>query len=254
MNRTAADLLPIMHPLYNLREICKQCALLEDHLNNERKRCEDCIRKHFLTIEALFEEATSLDNKAKWADKIDGKAELTRELQTRWIDGEDPREIAQDIRALRKDFAPDCFDLRGMTEESRMASGRPSLASLVAERFLGRTRHVCGSGNPIHNLREFLRGLIGSVLDGEDVNTPQNQRELAELMRLADFALTEKLMTGRPPYMDYARKVLDGDNVVMHLADGGYSRLTVMIEDPFVGLDERSSLPVAVRNWKLLRG
>ena len=56
------DLLPIMHPLYNLREVCKQTALLEDHLNNERKRCQDCIRKHFLTIEALLEEAISLDN------------------------------------------------------------------------------------------------------------------------------------------------------------------------------------------------
>jgi len=144
VNRRADDLLPIMHPLYNLREICKQCALLEDHLNNERKRCQDCIRKHFLTIEALFEEATSLDNKAKWADKIDGKAELTRELQTRWIDGEDPRVIAQELREIRKGFAPECFDLREMTEESRTASTRrASLASLVAERLIGRGRHVC---------------------------------------------------------------------------------------------------------------
>ena len=145
MNRRASDLLPIMHPLYNLREICKQCALVEDHLNNERKRCHDCIRKHLLTIEALFEEATSLDNNGKWADQIDGKAELVRQIQTRWIDGDDPREIAQELRALRKDFAPECFDLREMTEESRMASTRrASLASQVVERLLGRVRHVCG--------------------------------------------------------------------------------------------------------------
>jgi hypothetical protein len=141
--RRAADLLPIMHPLYNLREICKQSALLEDHLFNERKRCEDCIRKHFLTIEALFEEAISLDNKGKWADLTEGKADFVRELQERWTDGEDPAEIAQELRALRKGFAGECFDLRGMTEESRLASGRSSYARFIAEVFLARkNRHT----------------------------------------------------------------------------------------------------------------
>ena len=43
MNRSATDLLPIMHPLYNLREICKQSALLEDHLNHERKHSEELV-------------------------------------------------------------------------------------------------------------------------------------------------------------------------------------------------------------------
>lgn len=243
------NLLPIMHPLYNLREICKQCALLEDHLNNERKRCHDCIRKHFLTIEALFEEATSLDNKAKWSDKIDGKAELVRELQVRWIDGDDPREIAQDIRALRKDFAPECFDLREMTEESRMASTQ------VVERLIGRERHVCGSSNPVRDLRELLEGFHAQAMGGdEELRTPQNQQALANLMERVDQALTGKVMSGRPPYSDYARRVLGFDGVVMHLADGGYSRLIVtVVEPPFVRLDERSSLPVAVQSWKLLR-
>lgn len=132
--RRAAEkpsLLPIMHPLFNMREVCKQTALLEDHLNNERKRCMDCIRKHFLTIEALLEEAVSLDNKAKWADLLDGKVELVRECQTRWIDGEEPCDIAQDLRAIRKELTPKCFDLREMTQESR-------LASRVASRFLRR--------------------------------------------------------------------------------------------------------------------
>jgi len=136
------DLLPIMHPLFNLREICKQCALLEDHLNNERKRCHDCIRKHFLTIEALFEEALSLDTKQKWESLLEGKADFVRDLQERWIDEEDPREIAQALRDIRKDFAPECFDLREMTEASRLASpeGRISLASHVADLALVRKR------------------------------------------------------------------------------------------------------------------
>jgi hypothetical protein len=134
-----------MHPLYNLREICKQSALLEDHLNNERKRCEDCIRKHFLTIEALYEEALSLDNKQKWSNQIVGKADLVRSLQERWIDEGDPLEIAQELREIRKEFAPLCFDLRGMTEESRLASGRVSLARHVADVHLARRPRHTGS-------------------------------------------------------------------------------------------------------------
>lgn len=138
------DLLPIMHPLYNLREVCKQCALLEDHLNNERKRCEDCIRKHFLTIEALFEEALSLDNKGKWRDLMEGKADLVRDFQNRWTDGEDPMEIAQDLREIRKGFSSECFDVREMTEESRMASGgKTPLSHEVAERYFRLASHVC---------------------------------------------------------------------------------------------------------------
>jgi len=134
----AKDLLPIMHPLYNLREICKQSALLEDHLNNERKRCQDCIRKHFLTIEALFEEAISLDTEQEWIGQLEGKADLVRSLQERWIDGTDPLNLAQDLRAIRKDFSPLCFDLREMAEGSRLASGRVSLAKHVADVHLAR--------------------------------------------------------------------------------------------------------------------
>lgn len=133
------DLLPIMHPLFNLREVCKQCALLEDHLFNPRKRCPDCIRKHFLTIEALFEEAVSLDNKAKWRALTDGKAEAVRQLQARWLDGEDPHVIGQALRELRKGCAEGCFDLRTMTEESRLASR----ANLVASIHLAHQVPIC---------------------------------------------------------------------------------------------------------------
>lgn len=130
------DLLPIMHPLYNLREVCKQMALLEDHLNNPRKRCEDCIRKHFLTIEALLEEAVSLDNKQKWVGLTEGKADWLRDLQAQWLDKADPVDIAQGLRAIRKELSRECFDLRTMTTESRTAS--------VALRFWSLNHHVCG--------------------------------------------------------------------------------------------------------------
>ncbi len=122
-------LLPIMSPLYNLREICKQIVLLEDHLNQPRKRCPDCIRKHFLTIEALFEEAVSLDKELKYVAVLDGKAEEIRKLQAVWLDTKDSDQahkfyliLAQALRVLRKSFAGHCFDVRKMASMERKAS------------------------------------------------------------------------------------------------------------------------------------
>lgn len=122
-------LLPIMSPLYNLREICKQIVLLEDHLNQPRKRCPDCIRKHFLTIEALFEEAVSLDKELKYIEVLDNKAEEIRKLQSVWLDTRDNEQahrfyliLAQALRVLRKSFAEHCFDVRKMASMERKAS------------------------------------------------------------------------------------------------------------------------------------
>lgn len=128
-NENDMGLLPIMNPLFNLREICKQMSLLEDHLNNVRKRCPDCIRKHFLTIEGLFEEAISLDKEQKYREHLDGKAQEIRDLQGAWLDFKDTSEfeegylmLAQALRAMRKSFAPICFDVRKMARIERLAS------------------------------------------------------------------------------------------------------------------------------------
>lgn len=53
-------LLPVLRPSQNMRDIIKQLVMLEDHLYQPQKRCTDCIRKHFLTIEALAEECATL--------------------------------------------------------------------------------------------------------------------------------------------------------------------------------------------------
>ena len=128
-NENDMDLLPIMSPLFNLREICKQMSLLEDHLNNVRKRCPDCIRKHFLTIEALFEEAVSLDKEQQYREHLEGKAQEIRDLQGAWLDFKDTSDfedgylmLAQALRAMRKSFAPICFDVRKMASIERLAS------------------------------------------------------------------------------------------------------------------------------------
>lgn len=127
LNKTASaredalGLLPIFNPLFNLREACKQILLLEDHLNNVRKRCSDCICKHFMTIEALFEEAISLDVKGEYWHLLDGLAQNVRDLQNKWMRAlvmgnkeESNRRIlgvGQELRELRKKVAPLCMQV-----------------------------------------------------------------------------------------------------------------------------------------------
>ena len=125
--KTAA--LPLMSPLYNMREVCKQIVLLEDHLNHPEKRCSDCISKHFLTIEALIEEAVSLDAEGEHEDLL-GLPAFCRHLQQRWLDGEAERGIAQELRQIRKVYISESFDLRA--------------ASFVADVYTAKQRHVCG--------------------------------------------------------------------------------------------------------------
>lgn len=104
------NLLPIMNPLFNMREICKQCILLEDHLFQTRKRCEDCCKKHFLTIEGLAEEAITLDKENKYNLEQLGLPDKIRDLEKCYINGDDPNSIAQKIRQLRKPFMNKYFD------------------------------------------------------------------------------------------------------------------------------------------------
>jgi hypothetical protein len=121
--------LPLMSPLYNMREVCKQIVLLEDHLNHPPKRCPDCISKHFLTIEALIEEAVSLDIKGEHEDLL-GLPSFCRALQQSWLDGGSEQQIAQALRKLRKAYMPDCFEIRS--------------ASFIAGVYMSRGKHVCG--------------------------------------------------------------------------------------------------------------
>ena len=55
------NLLPILDPMFNLKEVSKHLILLEDHLFQQGRRCKDCIIKHIYTIEAFLEEAITLD-------------------------------------------------------------------------------------------------------------------------------------------------------------------------------------------------
>ena len=104
-----SKLLPVMDPLYNMREICKQSILLEDHLFQKKKRCRDCCMKHQLTIEALAEEAITLDKDGKCRDLYDLPDKI-RSLQKDFISNRDPNEIAQEYRKVRKSLMQRCFN------------------------------------------------------------------------------------------------------------------------------------------------
>ena len=107
-------LYPILEATFNLREASKQCLLLEDHLNNNKKRCYDCLKKHFLITDGLLEESIGLEK-----DNI--LREQYRRLLSEWIRIEkkyaknqnDPNildEISKDIRMFRKPLVEKYFD------------------------------------------------------------------------------------------------------------------------------------------------
>jgi len=107
------SLLPVLDCRFNLREICKQSILLEDHLSHKEKRCTDCCVKHFLALEGLCEEAVTLDKDGTHQTTISELPQKIRELQKKWY--EDPEKNAhycsQELRKLRKQFQIDVFPI-----------------------------------------------------------------------------------------------------------------------------------------------
>lgn len=96
-------LLPVMDPRFNLREVAKQMLLLEDHLAQPRRRCEDCIRKHFALIEAFAEEAVNLDTEDRYGAFLAELQEVTRRMQADHMSkAVTPQQLAASLREIRK--------------------------------------------------------------------------------------------------------------------------------------------------------
>lgn len=110
-NSNNTDLLPVLDSRFNLREICKQCILLEDHLTHEQKRCKDCCIKHFLALEALCEEAITLDNNDFM--NIQTLPQQIRQIQQKWYENpsNNSHQCAQLLRNLRKNYMENTFDI-----------------------------------------------------------------------------------------------------------------------------------------------
>ena len=86
--------------------------LLEDHLFQEKKRCNQCIKKHFLTIEALSEEMITLDKNHE-CNKYYDLPDKIRNVEKNYIQNNKKSDnyikIGQDVRELRKTMVKDCF-------------------------------------------------------------------------------------------------------------------------------------------------
>lgn len=100
-----------MKPEHNLREICKELTLVEDHLNHKSKQCPDCITKHFLKLEALAEEGQSLcqQDDDEIADICGNLADVFRKLLMMVMVQHRHREAASHCRTIRKQLMPMVF-------------------------------------------------------------------------------------------------------------------------------------------------
>ena len=96
---------PIMDPLFNMREMCKEFTLLEDHLNQPDMQCHDCINKHLMKCEALAEEALSLDNQNQYPF-IKAIPNMIRGWHKHVLDGGSLEDLALAIRPVRKELTP----------------------------------------------------------------------------------------------------------------------------------------------------
>jgi len=112
-NQDMSALLPVMDCRFNMREMCKQSILLEDHLSHDEKRCMDCCMKHFLFLEGLCEEAVTLDTEQKYKKELQELCKEIRRLQHEF--STDPSHNAhycsQELRKIRKKFQPHVFDM-----------------------------------------------------------------------------------------------------------------------------------------------
>lgn len=110
---TTNPLLPVLDCRFNLREMCKQSILLEDHLSHQEKRCLDCCIKHFLFLEGLCEEAITLDKEGIYTSQLQTLCHKIRQLQKLFLD--DPIDnshlCSQELRNIRKLFQPEVFGM-----------------------------------------------------------------------------------------------------------------------------------------------
>lgn len=102
-------LLPILDPLFNVRQICKHLLLLQDHLSLPGMKCKQCIMKHFLYLEGYAEEAITLDAKGLHRELLEPLPKAIRDMQKDYTSGADSLVLAQKMRELRRKLTPMAF-------------------------------------------------------------------------------------------------------------------------------------------------
>lgn len=100
----------LMDPMHNIKEVVRNCALLEIHLAKER--CVDCITKHALIISGLIDEGICLANDPAYRSMpyvralracADDMADIERGL---FNASDTPVETAYKLRTMRKKLMP----------------------------------------------------------------------------------------------------------------------------------------------------
>lgn len=84
-HKCARNILPVLKPEFNVREVVKNILLLRNHLLIKENRCFQCIRKHSLIIEAFIDEAYSLDKVGKVTKMLRPMGKKIRTIQKRLI-------------------------------------------------------------------------------------------------------------------------------------------------------------------------
>lgn len=116
----STTLLPVMDYGYNIREIIKNCILLEDHLIHPEKRCNDCCVKHFLFLEGLAEEARTLDRDNQMPPELRDAPDFFRNCQQQYYTiSTNPQQnpdidynaVAQKLRNFRKMYQQRYFPI-----------------------------------------------------------------------------------------------------------------------------------------------
>jgi hypothetical protein len=106
---------PLNSAEFNIREIAKQFLLLEDHLADDDKFCKDCVRKHLMMVEALAEEAVTLEPGSKWASTSKELANMSRDMMVAFSKGSGNGAragLGTKIRLVRKKLVEKVYDPR----------------------------------------------------------------------------------------------------------------------------------------------
>ena len=132
LNDENSGLLPVLDYKFNMREICKQCILLEDHLSQVEKRCPDCCIKHFLALEALSEEAIQLDKQNEGVHILKDLPNRIRGIQKKWYNNPTlySNQCSQDLRGIRKELMETSFPIIFSEEKNKKLSCNSSVCSL----------------------------------------------------------------------------------------------------------------------------
>lgn len=101
-------------PKHNIRETAKQLLLLEDHMAQADRRCEDCIKKHLLTAEALLDEALTLDHQNEFRPLIESALHVIRRVECAFakdfVKSANDTNLRQDIKSIRKNMITQSFN------------------------------------------------------------------------------------------------------------------------------------------------